>query len=244
MLTNTISSGGNELEQTLRFWCWWTCRPSRVPGRERKPTTTNAQTKKSRHERKRLISPSLSIEEGAAANTFDPTASFSIPKANPNYTRPGFSRIYDSATDKACQRSRFFVLTTPAQPPVDSGTNDTLGLLSDGVTEATGVPSSFTISPSTSASSVAGVGTNPFVSTTVLPAPGCQLCCHCCVTTAAVSCRLLFWFRRWHARAKARHGANVSSGEAKLGNDNTQIGRTLRHSGAGCRQRVPQQGNE
>ncbi len=43
------------------------------------------------------------------------------------------------------------------------------GFFSDGgATEATGVPSSFTISPTTSASSVAAVGTNPFVSTTGL----------------------------------------------------------------------------
>lgn len=53
----------------------------------------------------------------------------------------------------------------------------TLDLFADGAGGAaggaTGVPSSLTISPSTSASNVAGVGTNPFVSTTAALATRC-----------------------------------------------------------------------
>ena len=67
----------------------------------------------------------------------------------------------------------------------------TFGLFSDGATEATGVPSAFTISPSTSASSVAGVGTNPFVSTTVLPAGAVFRSCRHRDTTSGV-----WWVRR------------------------------------------------
>lgn len=88
----------------------------------------------------------------------------------------------------------------------------TLGLLSDGATDTTGVPSSFTISPSTSASTVAAVGTNPFVSTTVLAY-------HRVVAPQQVVWWIVdfcYGFGAGTHGAKSRHGAQVRRAEQQL----------------------------